>query len=178
MTVGDGSPTDRVEAAVDHPVDEVHAQLHDVPPHEVYEATVRGQRAICKIGTGPSAAPTREAWVLDHVRSETNLPVPSVLAAGENYFMARWLGEFPEDQELTQTWARTAGRTMARLHAQTSFEHTGVPRSGSDGFQSTVHDRWDETVKSLIRIRRDHLLAAGHEVDAGVADTALSTLPE
>lgn len=178
MTTANPRLTERVRRAVQHPIEEVHERLHEVPPHEVYEVTFEGERAVCKIGTGPTAAPSREAGVLAHVGSQTNLPVPEVLAVGENYFIAEWLNEIPEDQELTDTWAYVAGQTMARLHDQTSFRQTGRPASGTDGFRAVFHETWQETVKSLLRIRRDHLAAGGHQADAELADTALNTFQE
>lgn len=178
MTARDGSLTERVQAAVKHPVDEVHDRLHDVPPHEVYKVTFQGRQAVCKIGTGPTATAAREAGVLEHVGSQTDLPVPRVLAVGEDYFIASWLDEIPETQEGSRTWARIAGQTMGRLHAQTSFEETGIPRSDTDGLQVTFHETWEKTVQSILRTRRDHLLAAGYDVDAELADTALTTFQE
>lgn len=178
MTAGDRSLKDRVQAAVDHPLDDVHGQLHDVPPHEVYEVTFQGRRAVCKIGTGPTAAPTREAGVIEHVGSETDLPVPRVLAVGENYFITSWLDEIPESQEYSQTWARIAGETMGRLHAQTSFEETGVPRSVTAGLRVEFHETWTDTVIAVLKTRRDHLRTAGHEVDAELADRVLTTVRE
>lgn len=178
MTDSDRRRRDRVQALVEHPIDDVHEQLHAVPPHEVYEVTFQGYRAVCKIGTGPTADPRREAAVLEHVGSETTLPVPGMLAVGENSFIVRWVDEIPQQQEPRQTWARIAGQTMGRLHAQTAFEQTGIPRRGTDGLEVTFRDTWGQTLRSLLRTRRDHLLAAGHAVDAEVAQTALATFAE
>lgn len=109
--------------------------LHDVPPHCVYEVTVDGRRAVCKVATGSQAHLEREAHVLRHVGRQTSLPVPEVLAAGEGYFVAEWLETVPDPDEspADAAWARSAGAGLATLHAETAFGAPGVLRASDGG---------------------------------------------
>lgn len=120
---------------------EIRGRLHDVPPHEVYEVTVDGRRAVCKVARAPEADPLTEAAVIDYVDRTTDVPVPSVLDAGDGYFVATWIDglpaadEVPEGEEIDGTYARALGAGLARLHEATagSFDRPGRPRAGDDG---------------------------------------------
>jgi len=117
---------------------EIDAQIHDVPPHAVYEVRVDGRRAVCKVARGPTADPETEAAVIDHVDRHTDLPVPSVLAAGDGYFVASWLdglpteNAVPDSDAVDEAYARALGSTLGRLHDATTgtFVRPGFPRVG------------------------------------------------
>ncbi|MFB6073102.1 MAG: hypothetical protein ABEJ88_09055 [Halobacterium sp.] len=63
-------------------------RLHDVPPHEVYEVTVEGRRAVCKRDTGATGGAGVEGRVARLVGERTTVPVPDVLAVGPDYYVA------------------------------------------------------------------------------------------
>lgn len=145
----------------------VHRQLHAVPPHAVYEVTVDGIRAVCKVTRGPEADPACEARVIQHVGRETSLPVPRVLAVGDDHFVAEWCDGLPgDDPDVDETWARAAGAGLATLHAEASFEQTGLFRAGEDGLALDGHETWSRTLEALLADRRDYL------ADRGYADVA------
>jgi Ser/Thr protein kinase RdoA (MazF antagonist) len=112
---------------------EIARQLHDVPPHAVYEVTVDGHRAVCKVARGETADVGAEAAAMAHTDRHTDLPVPRVLAAREDAFVATWLdgldGEVDPDDPAD---ARALGRGLARLHAATAdaFPRPGFPELG------------------------------------------------
>lgn len=157
---------------------EVHRQLHDVPPHTVWEVSVDGTQAVCKLARGPEADPAVEGRVLQHVGTETSVPVPEVLAVGEDYFLAKWCDGAPhsgtgqgryDPPAITVDLARTLGEGLATLHAETSFERTGFPRAG-DGLVIDERDTWTETLQDLLDGWRDYL------AEYGYADVATEVL--
>ncbi|MFC7196564.1 phosphotransferase enzyme family protein [Halosimplex aquaticum] len=139
---------------------EIREQLHDVPPHAVYEVRADGRRAVCKVARGEAADPETEAAVVDHVDRRTDLPVPSVLAAGDGYFVASWLDglpaedEVPDPDEIDAVYARALGRGLARLHDATAetFARPGFPRPGGGDGRLAVdaRDRWVGVVRGLL----------------------------
>ncbi|WP_459193039.1 phosphotransferase [Halosimplex sp. J119] len=152
---------------------EIREQIHDVPPHAVYEVRVDGRRAVCKVARGPTADPETEAGVVDHVDRRTDLPVPSVLASGDGYFVASWLDGLPAEDAVPEpagidaAYAGALGSALASLHEATggTFVRPGFPRAddadgGDDGGWLAVdaRDRWVEVV-------RDHLDAVAAHLD-------------
>lgn len=103
--------------------DRIVRQLHDVPPHEVYEVVVDGRRAVYKGDTGPTGNAGLEGRVLAFVDGRTSVPVPGVLLAGDDYFVATWHPDAPAPDDspvADETWAAAAGRELATLHAETA----------------------------------------------------------
>jgi hypothetical protein len=153
---------------------EVHRQLHGIPPYEVYEVAVDGRRAVCKLDAHPEGGATTEGWVTDYVGRTTSLPVPEVLAVGDGYFLAEWLDGVPEERGDDEApaldgWLRAAGAGLATLHAETSFEATGIPEA-DDGFAVETHGSWAETVAAFLDRRREYLAGTGY---ADVAEAAV-----
>jgi Ser/Thr protein kinase RdoA (MazF antagonist) len=138
----------------------VVGQVHDVPPHEVYEVTVDGRRAVCKVASQSGADPATEAAVLDFVDGETDIPVPSVLDAGEDYFVATWLDGVPDERavpdapERDEAYARALGAGLARLHEQTAgtFVRPGRPAAGDGGPRGVDDDRLRVDEDSRLRV--------------------------
>ncbi|WP_436907845.1 phosphotransferase [Halosimplex marinum] len=147
---------------------EIRAQLHDVPPHAVYEVRVDGRRAVCKVARGPTAEPATEAAVVDHLARRTDLPVPTVLASGEGYFVASWLDglpaadESPDPGEVDDGYARALGAGLGRLHEATAgtFARPGFPRpaggtrsepEGNErGLRVDGRGRWPEVLRAYL----------------------------
>ncbi|MFB6218663.1 MAG: phosphotransferase family protein [Halobacteriaceae archaeon] len=159
-----------IEAVLASQADEyaVHRQLHDVPPHAVYEVTVDGRRAVCKLARGPEADPATDAAVLAYVGRETSVPVPAVLASGEEFFLAEFCERAPESgtaheyeaPTLTADLARTLGEGLATLHAETPFERTGVPRADG-GLAVDSHGTWADTLAAQLDAWRETLAEYG-----------------
>lgn len=147
---------------------EIHQQLHDVPPHAVYEASVDGRRAVCKLATGARADPATEGSVLAYVGRETTIPVPTVLAIGSDHVLMTWDDAAPQSGAIDESKARTMGAGLARLHNETAdrFETYGVPRSNGTSLTVDEHDRWVETVQWLLRDRHDYLVGTGYAESA------------
>lgn len=74
---------------------EIVRNLHDIPPHVVYEVIVNGRRAVFKCDTGPTGNAGTEGRVIAFVREQTTGPVPEILCVGQNYFVAAWHPEAP-----------------------------------------------------------------------------------
>lgn len=150
---------------------EVHRQIHDVPPHAVWEISVDGTRAVCKLARGPEADPAVEGCILQYVGTETSVPVPEVLAVGDDYFLTGWCDEAPnsgtgqgphDPPPITVDLARTLGEGLAKLHAQTRFERTGFPRA-RDGLVVDGRDTWTETLRDLLAGWHDYLAEYGYD---------------
>lgn len=110
---------------------EVRGTLHDVPPHEVYEVEFEGHRAVCKVSVASRGSAGVEGRVLRYVGRETSIPVPDVLDVGEDWFVVEYRedapGDVPDDEKrLTEGWLRAAGRTLARLHEEATFDRPGL----------------------------------------------------
>ncbi|RDI72039.1 phosphotransferase [Halopelagius longus] len=142
----------------------VERELHVVPPHAVYEATFGGRRAVCKVARGPTADPATEAAVLRYVAAETPVPVPRVLASGDDHFVAEWCDDVPADPSLTEARVRAMGRGLAALHrsAAEDFRATGRVRVGPDGLTHSNDEAWSETLCELVSDRASYLDAVGY----------------
>ncbi|NHN46075.1 phosphotransferase [Halostella sp. JP-L12] len=168
----------------------VHRLLHDVPPHETYEVTVDGRRAVCKVATDPRGDPATEARVMAFVGRETTVPVPTVLALGDGYFVAEWCPDVPRAANADETKARAMGVGLATLHRETAdavdaygrFEPadaSATRRCGDcDGLVGTapvIAEKADWRAVALDRLadRRAYLESVGH---ADVADAVAGYL--
>ncbi|PSP91004.1 aminoglycoside phosphotransferase family protein [Halobacteriales archaeon QH_8_68_33] len=169
----------------------VEGQLHDVPPHAVHEVTVDGRRAVCKVARGETADVGAEAAAMAHADRHTDLPVPSVVAADEDAFVASWVDGLPDEDaapdagEVTDAYARALGRTLARLHAATAdaFPRPGFPRLGGawgpgDPAGSLVvdaHEDWHAVARDYVAEARAYLADIGR---ADPADEVLALLDD
>ncbi|MFC4450727.1 phosphotransferase family protein [Halorussus aquaticus] len=157
---------------------EIREKLHAVPPHAVYEVAVDGTRAVCKVARGPRADPATEARVMEYVGRETGVPVPRILAAGDDWFLAEWREGLPdEDPPADAQRARILGTGLATLHAETegAFEATGFPQAEDGRLAVDARDSWAETVRDQLADLREYLAAFGY---AEVADEARSLLAD
>ena len=151
---------------------EVRRELHAVPPHAVYEVRIDGTRAVCKVARGPRADPATEARVIGYVGRETSVPVPRILAVGENFFVAEWRDGLPgDDPELDAERARAMGAGLATLHEETAgaFDATGFPRAEGGTLAVDTRDSWAGTVSDLLADRRDYLADFGYDEVAEAA---------
>lgn len=155
-------------------------KLHDVPPHEVYEVTVDGQRAVYKGTIGPTGGAGIEGRVIDFVGERTSVPVPDVLAVGDDYFVAAWHADAPapdEEHTVSESWASATGRGLARLHQETAPVITEYGRFEPQGAGVTVagHDRWHDAAINYVRHHRSVLARYGH---ADMADAVVDFLED
>lgn len=158
----------------------IRRQLHDVPPHEVFEVTVDDQRAVFKRDTGPTGNAGVEGRVTAFVGEHTSVPVPEILAVGDDWYLAAWHPNAPEPDvgaAADESWARAAGRGLATLHTETA-EHVdayGRFRPDGDGVRVEGSDDWREAATGYVRRRRPVLDDYGH---ADVADAVIDYLRE
>lgn len=157
----------------------VGESLHEVPPHETYAVTVGGQPAVCKRATEATGDPATEAHVMRFVARETDLPVPEVLAVGDDHFVAAWCpaAPAPDEQSLDEAWGRAAGRCLGTLHAQTAgtFDAYGKPRAEGDALVAADGPDWTGAVRASLRRRRATISEFGY---ADVADAVLDYLDD
>lgn len=156
----------------------VQRQLHDVPPHEVREVTVDGRRAVLKRDTGPTGSAGVEGRVVTFVADRTDVPVPEVVAVGDDWFVADWHPAAPtkdDPRPSDEAWARAAGRGLATLHAETAPHLDGYGRFHADGTDLSLPagEDWRDAAVDDVRRRRDVLASYGH---GDVADAALDAL--
>ena len=173
----DPTDPDVTDALASHADDyEVRRELHRMPPHVTYEVVVDGQRAVCKLVTHPEADPTTEARILQYVERETAVPVPRVIAIGEDYFIAEWHDEAPQkappvDMEL----AELLGSGLATLHEEARFDSYGFLRAGEGGLELDACETWQATVVDFLTDFREWLEPHGY---AAVATAALDFVRE
>ncbi len=163
---------------------EVRRELHAVPPHAVYEVSVGGTRAVCKVARGARADPATEASVMAFVGRETAVPVPDLLGAGDDWFVAEWCDRLPDEEPpLDASRARTLGAGLATLHDETAgaFEEPGFPRAagGETGpLAVETRDSWTETALDLLADLRDYLADFGYAEAAEEVRTLLEARPD
>jgi fructosamine-3-kinase len=153
-------------------------QIHDVPPHAVYEVTVDGRRAIYKENTGQTGRATMEGQVTKFIGKNTSVPVPEVLYVGESYYVAEWHDDAPvpdDRQTADEKWAFAAGTGLARLHDETAplVDSYGAFQPTADGLSVDGHEQWHEAAIDYVRGRRPVLDRFGH---ADVADLVIEYL--
>ncbi len=169
--------TDRLNARFDSY--DVLRQLHDVPPHEVYEITVNGQRAIYKANTGPTGRAGMEGRVMAFVEQHSSVSVPETILVENAFYVASWHDDAPSpepDHHADKDWAHAAGRGLARLHNETApcVDAYGAFRPDG-GLRPGGHDRWHAAAAAYVRSRRPVLARYGH---ADMADAVLGYLDE
>lgn len=157
------------DALASHAVETaIRRRLHDVRPHEVYEVTFDGRRAICKVRSHPIGAPALEARLLQFVGEETSVPVPEVLAVGQGHFVAAWCSDLPDEPTVDRPRLRAMGAGMARLHAEAAdrFDAPGRPAldvpgrpalDDESGLTVETDERWSDTLCALLEDRRRFL---------------------
>ncbi|WP_436909777.1 phosphotransferase family protein [Halosimplex marinum] len=103
----------------------------------VFEATVDGRRAACKLTDCQPATLAHEGAVQRAIAERTDRRVPAVLADGDGYLLLEWVdGETCADRdpgERRRDRLRSVGRWLARLHGATEgwFDgHGTLERSG------------------------------------------------
>ena len=158
----------------------VEQQLHDVPPHEVYEVVVDGQRAVYKGDTGPTGNAGVEGRIIEFVGEQTAVPVPEILRVETDYYLTAWDSAAPSpdgDQQADRAWASVAGRGLARLHEETApvMETYGAFQRDSGGVTTTRHEEWHTAAVEYVRHRRPVLDQYGY---ADVADLVVELLTD
>lgn len=143
-------------------------QLHDVPPHEVFEVVVDGTRSVYKGDTGPTGSATTEGRVIEFVGRETSVPVPDIHHVGDGWYLAAWDPAAPspdEEYEPDRSWATAAGRGLARLHRETEslLDGYGAFRPVAAGLTTSGHDEFHAAALEYLRDRRQVLARYGHE---------------
>lgn len=162
--------------SADHDVVE---RLHAVPPHEVWAVTLDGRRAVCKRATHPDGDPETEAVVIDHVDRDTSVPVPSILATGQDHFVAEWRDDAPSEAEAVtdETTVRALARTMATLHRETTFPAYGFPESGDGSITVDARGSWPAVVRAHLRDCRRYLDPLGYGEAAALVSDLLADRP-
>ncbi|WP_227353284.1 phosphotransferase family protein [Haladaptatus salinisoli] len=154
---------------------EVVRKLHDVPPHVTHEVRVDGKRAVCKRATSDEGNPTMEARAMRFLETNASVPVPRILAVGDDYFVAEWCDDVPAERTLDRERARTMGAGMATLHDETAFEATGFLRDDGGKLALDARETWHETVCAFLADLRDFLEPLGYD---DVASDALTFVRE
>lgn len=163
--------TDVHDALASHADDfEIRRELHRVPPHVTYEVEIDGTRTVCKLATHPEGDPATEARIIQYVGRETSVPVPEILAVGEDYFVAAWHDGAPrKTPQVDETIVRTMGAGLATLHDETAFDSPGFPRVGEYGLELDARETWHAVVCEHLADLRDWLEPYGYDDAADAA---------
>jgi aminoglycoside phosphotransferase (APT) family kinase protein len=150
-------------------------QLHGVPPHVVHEVEFDGRRAVCKVSTGSRSDAGIEGRVQRRVGQETSVPVPEVLAVGADGYVAAYHEEAPGEEEyadsiLTEAWLRAAGRTLARLYEEATFDRHGLlavdgdPADPGAGLRvdSPPDATWSDALDDLLGVYQASVRGTGY----------------
>lgn len=166
----------RLDAAFD--TYDIVDQIHDVPPHEVYEVRVDGRRAVYKHDIHSRGTAGVEGSVTALVGEQTSVSVPEILRTGPAYYVAAWHPDAPAPddwQAADESWATAAGRGLARLHDETA------PLLDSYGYFDVADGRvtpsgcptWHEAAVEYVEYHEPVLTAYGY---GNVADDVLRFL--
>lgn len=158
----------------------VACELHDVPPYRVYEVRVEDRRAVLKLDDHPRGHAAAEGRVQGYAADRTSIPVPPVLAVGDDHFFAAWDDRVPQEPEPgDERWARAAGRCLGRLHAETTgdFEGYGRPAASDGELAVDARDDWMRAVRDRLAHHRPFLADAGHVEIADAVDGLLADHP-
>lgn len=136
--------SERLDATFDE--HRIIEQIHDVPPHVVYEVEVDGKRAIYKADVGPTGSAAVEGRVMDWLAQQTDIPVPEVLAWGDDHFVAAWQPQAPGHDAAPADvhWAEAAGAGLARLHEASTdlVDGYGVLEVRDGELSGDIHADW------------------------------------
>ena len=127
----------------------------DAGKNAVYEVTLDDRRAVLKVGTATPDRVRAEPGLVDVVDARTDVPVPTVLCAGQDHLEhpyclyervpGRTYGDRPASltADLLGRVCETAGRHLADLHAVTTFDRFGpvVPDDGTPTIPEG-HEDW------------------------------------
>jgi hypothetical protein len=142
-------------------------QIHDVPPHEVYEVRVDGRRAVYKHDVHSRGTAGVEGYVTALVGEQTSVSVPEILQTGTAHYVAAWHPDAPapdEGQAPDERWLTAAGRGLATLHDETA------PLVDSYGYFDVTDGRvtpsgcatWHEAALEYVEYHEPVLTAYGY----------------
>lgn len=159
-----------LRAAVEsHTTDyELEGELHRIRPHRTHEIRYEGERAVCKLSTHHEGTAGLEGRILAAVGERTSLPVPEVLAIGDDHFVARWHDAVPQEPpDVTDRRVREIAHGLATLHAETEdwFDSSGllrIPDSRASRFTHTPAPTWGDTLGAFIDRRARYLEGIGY----------------
>lgn len=155
-------------------------QLHDVPPHEVYEVTVNGHHAVYKGDTGPTGNAAIEGRVTAFIGEQTSVPVPRILLVGDDHYVAAWHPDAPPadaGRDIDETWASVAGRGLATLHAETDrlIDTYGQFQPQNGKLAITGASDWHTAAIAYVRHHRSIPDQHGH---ADIVDSIIDVLTD
>lgn len=163
-------------------------QLHDVPPHEVYEVVVDGQRAVYKGDVGPTGKAGIEGHVMELIGEQTSVPVPEILRKESDWFLASWEPSAPSPDDVPdadEAWASAAGAGLATLHTETAplvetygTFHLEDKEDGEVRLTDAGYDEWHAAAVDYLRQRRPVLTEYGHADIVDRVSAFLTDRPE
>jgi len=170
------SPRRALEGAFDSV--SIVRQLHDVPPHAVYEVVVDGDRAVFKHDVAPTGSAGVEGRVQALVHAESSVPVPRVLAVGADHYVAAWHPDAPAPDASTTAgpaWARAAGRGLAALHEDTAsvLDGYGAFEASGEGVRTAGRSSWHDAALAYATRHRRAVARYGY---GDVIDEAIAYL--
>jgi len=123
-----------------------------------------------------------EGRVLQYLANETSVPVPEVFDVGEDWFLAAYRDdsptEPPEDEKVLETdWLRTAGRALATLHGEATFDRPGLlaidgdPADPESGLRVDADRdaRWSDALDDQLAVYERTVSGTGYA--GAIADT-------
>lgn len=146
---------------------------------------VDGQRAVCKVDTGPTGTAGVEGRVTAFVGERTSVPVPEVLAVDDDFYVAAWHPDAPApdvERVVTVEWALAAGRGLATLHDETAPRLERYGRITLESTRETIaidgHDAWQEAAVAYVKRLESTLEAYGHADVVARARERLQARPD
>ena len=165
----------------------VKRRLHGVPPHAVWLVAIDGSRFVCKLNTESRGRAGVEGRVMRFVDRYTSLPVPRVAWVGHEAFLTAHTSRAPMPGTTGDvSWARVAGRALARFHAETAAALDGYGRftlaeaaSGSGAVPTDPTADGDTTTADDHTVRPETDATADQPTDgiAGVETTETHASP-
>lgn len=119
----------------------------------VYEVSVDGRRAACKMTDDQPAMLAREGAVLAAVAKHAPVPVPKMLDTGDGYLLLEWVrGDDYDSQGQRRARLRSVGRTLARLHSATAgwFDGHGQLERGDNPLAVKRPTAWPDRLSTFV----------------------------
>ncbi|MFC4450726.1 aminoglycoside phosphotransferase family protein [Halorussus aquaticus] len=137
------------DALASHTSDfEVREELLTTDRHAVYEIEFAGRRAVCKLARDDATGLHRDAIVHDRTADSGAVPVPDLLARGEDHYVTAFAtgDEYDGDapRSVRERRLRDAGATLARVHEAFSFEAYGELRPAGDTLELDATESWPD----------------------------------
>ncbi|WP_458207467.1 phosphotransferase family protein [Haladaptatus sp. NG-SE-30] len=132
----------------------IKRELPSRAPNAVYEVTLDGRRAVCKVVSGDDAQIRKDALATRYVYEQTPIPISRVLAIEDDCAIFEWAEGITYDADtnraLREHRLRNAGATLATLHESTSFVACGYLNCRDGELTLDARETWAALLATIL----------------------------